>query len=148
MSLSEQVDDLQKQATELRDSFDQATHETSAQVQARIDQAKAKMAGRHSAAPDQAGPAAGHAQSQWQAMKADTAAKMRDVRNRVATQRDKQDAKTAQHDAEAAEQDAAFALDYASWVIDQAQLAVLDAVDARSWADASAAALATETGRK
>src|SRR6266699_3790966 len=35
---------------------------------------------------------------------------------------------------------AADALDYASWAVDQAQLAVLDAIDARSWADARAAA--------
>jgi hypothetical protein len=41
--------------------------------------------------------------------------------------------------AEAAEEDAADALDDAAWVIDQAELAVLDAIDARSWADARAA---------
>jgi len=35
---------------------------------------------------------------------------------------------------------AADALDYAAYVVDQAQLAVLDAVDARTWADARAAA--------
>jgi hypothetical protein len=46
----------------------------------------------------------------------------------------------AEEDAEAAEYDAADALDYATWAVDQAQLAVLDAIDARSWADARAAA--------
>jgi peptidoglycan hydrolase CwlO-like protein len=140
MSLSEQVDDLQKQVTELKDSFDQATHETSAQVKARIDKLRADIAARPSVSPEKAGQAAGHAQSQWQAMKADNAAKMRDLHDRIARKRDQHDVKKAENDAGDAEGDASFALDYASWVIDQVQLAVLDAVDARSWADARAAA--------
>src|SRR5262249_16533049 len=37
---------------------------------------------------------------------------------------------------EAAEADAAGALDYATWAVDQARLAVLAAIDARTWADA------------
>jgi hypothetical protein len=58
----------------------------------------------------------------------------------VDRKRDEHDVKTAAKDADAAEQDAADALDYASWAVDQAQLAVLDAVDARTWADERAAA--------
>jgi hypothetical protein len=54
-------------------------------------------------------------------------------------QRGEHDARKAERQAEAAEEDAADALDYALWVIDQAELAVLDAIDARSWADARAA---------
>ena len=46
----------------------------------------------------------------------------------------------AEEDAEAAEADAAGALDYATWAVDQARLAVLAAIDARTWADARAAA--------
>jgi hypothetical protein len=140
MSLSEQVDDLQKHAAELKDSFDQATHETSAQVKARIDQAKTDITAHHSAVPEKAGQAAGHKQSQWQAMKADTAAKMRDLQDHIANERDQHDLKTAEHDARNVEEDAAYVLDFAIWVIDQAKLAALDAVDARSWADARAAA--------
>ena len=48
--------------------------------------------------------------------------------------------RTAAEDAEAAEENAADALDYATWAVDQAQPAVLDAIDARTWADARAAA--------
>jgi hypothetical protein len=35
---------------------------------------------------------------------------------------------------------AADALDYAAWAVGQAEVAVLDAADARAWADARAAA--------
>jgi DNA-binding protein H-NS len=140
VSLSEQVDELQKQAAGLKDSFEQATHETSAQVKARIDKLQANIAARHHADANQAGRAASQAHGQWQAMKADTAAKMRDLQDRVARQRDEHDVKTAERDAEDAEDTAAYTLDFASWAVDQAQLAVLDAVDARAWADARAAA--------
>ena len=72
--------------------------------------------------------------------KADAAAKTRDLRDRMDRQRDERDVRKAERQAEDAEEDAADALDYALWVVDQAELAVLDAIDARSWADARAAA--------
>ena len=76
----------------------------------------------------------------WQSFKADTSAKMQGLRGRIERQRDERDVKAAERDAEAAEDDAANALDYAAWAIDQAEVAVLDAADARAWADARAAA--------
>jgi hypothetical protein len=41
----------------------------------------------------------------------------------------------AADDAAWAEDDAAAAIDYASWTVDNARLAVLDAIDARAYAD-------------
>jgi hypothetical protein len=139
MSISEQVDALQQRAAALKSSADQARHETAEQVRARIDQTKADIAANQDAVKAQAGQAAEHAQSQWKSMKADAAAKNQDLRDRIARQRDEHDVKKAEGQAEDAEEDAADALDYALWVVDQAQLAVLDAIDARSWADARAA---------
>jgi hypothetical protein len=45
------------------------------------------------------------------------------------------DANIAADDASWAEDDAAAALDYAAWTVDNARLAVLDAIDARAYAD-------------
>jgi hypothetical protein len=140
MSLSDQVDALQKRAADLKSSFERAEHETNEQVKEHIDQAKADIAARNSAAKEKAGQAAGRAQSQWKSMQADAAAKMQDLQDRVARKRDQLDVKMAEEDAEAAEEDAADALDYAAWAVDQAQVAVLDAIDAHTWADARAAA--------
>jgi hypothetical protein len=140
MNVSDQVDTLQKRAADLKSSFEQARHETNEQVKARIDQAKADISARDSAAKEKAEQAAGRTQSQWKSMQADAAAKMQDLQDRVARKRDQHDVKMAEEDAETAEQDAADALDYATWAIDQAQVAVLDAIDARTWADARAAA--------
>jgi chromosome segregation ATPase len=140
MSVSEQVDALQKRAADLKSSAGQARHETDEQIKARIDKARADIAARQDAVKAKADQAADHAQGQWKAMKADAAAKTQDLRDRMDRQRDERDARKAERQAEAAEEDAADALDYALWVIDQAELAVLDAIDARSWADARAAA--------
>jgi hypothetical protein len=140
MSISDQINALQQRAADLKSSFDQSTKETNEQVKERLGQAKADIEARQDAVKAKAGQAAGHAQSQWAAMKADAAARQAALRDKIDRRRDEHDAKVAERDAEDAEADAADALDYAAWVVDQAQLAVLDAVDARTWADARAAA--------
>jgi peptidoglycan hydrolase CwlO-like protein len=140
MSISEQVDALQKRAAELKSSADQARHETNEQVKARITQAKADIAARESAVKEKTEQAADQTQNQWKKLQADNAAKMKDLHDRIGRQRDERDVKKAQKEADNAEEDAADALDYAAWAVDQAQLAVLDAIDARTWADARAAA--------
>jgi hypothetical protein len=140
VNVSDQVDALQKRAAELKSSFDAARRETNEQVETRINKLKADIATRQDAARDKAAQAAGRTQSQWQSLKADAAAKRADLQARIDRQRDERDVKRAEENAEDAEADASDALDYASWAVDQAQLAVLDAVDARSRADARAAA--------
>jgi len=75
-------------------------------------------------------------------MQADAAAKMAAFQDKIDRKRDEHDVKVAERDAEDTEADAADALDYAAYVVDQAQLAVLDAVDACTWANARAAAQA------
>jgi hypothetical protein len=140
VTISDQVDALQKRAEDLKSSFDQSRHETNEQVKARLGQARADIAGRQDAVKEQAKKTAGRAQSQWQAMKADAAAKLQAIQDRIDRQRDEHDVTMADKDAEAAEDEASDALDYATWAVDQAQLAVLDAVAARNWANAQAAA--------
>ena len=140
MSISEQVDALQKRVAELKSSADQARQETNEQVKARISQAKVDIAARESAVKEKTEQAADQTQNQWKKLQADNAAKMKDLHDRIGRQRDQRDVKKAQKEADNAEEDAADALDYAAWAVDQAQLAVLDAIDARTWADARAAA--------
>ena len=140
MTISEQIDALQKRAADLKNSFQQSLKETNEQVKAHLSHAKADIDARQSVAKDKAEQAADRTQSQWKSMKADAAAKMQTMQDRVDRKRDEHDVKKAENDAEAAEEDAADALDYAAWAVDQAQLAVLYAIDTRSWADERAAA--------
>jgi len=140
MTISEQVDALQAKVAELRSSLDASRHETNEQIKARVATAKAKAQAAQQTVHGKAEQAADHAHTQWQSFKADTSAKMADLQGRIERQRDERDAKAAERDAEQAEDDAADALDYAAWAIDQAEAAVLDAADARAWANARAAA--------
>ena len=142
MSISDQINALQQRAADLKSSFDQSKKETNEQVKERLGQAKADVEARQDAVKAKAGQAAGRAQSQWAALKADAAARQAAFQDKIDRRRDEHDAKVAERDAEDAEDDAADALDYAAWVVDQAQLAVLDAVDARTRANALAAAQA------
>jgi len=73
-------------------------------------------------------------------MRADAAAKREDVKARIDKRNRQLDAKAAAKDADWAEADAADALDFADWAIESAGLAVLDAIDARAFADERAKA--------
>lgn len=90
--LREYFDALQNQVTHLKDVADQAREETSAQVRARIEQAKTDVAADQEPAREKAGQAVGRGQSQWQSMKADAAARMRDLHGRIGRKRDELDA--------------------------------------------------------
>ena len=68
-------------------------------------------------------------------MKADVSAKMDDLKAEIDKRADERDVKTAAKDADRAEQDAVDAIDYAVFVFYSARLAVLDALDARAYAD-------------
>ena len=76
MSISEQVDALQKRVAELKSSADQARQETNEQVKARITQAKADIAARESVVKEKTEQAADQTQNQWKKLQADNAAKM------------------------------------------------------------------------
>ena len=79
--------------------------------------------------------AADEARSKWTQMKVDAAAHRDDIKAKI-DKRDRQlDAKAAASEAGWAEDDAFAALDYAAWTVTDARLAVLDAVDARAYAD-------------
>jgi hypothetical protein len=68
-------------------------------------------------------------------LKADAAARMDDFEAKVDRRADQRDAKVAARQADGAEADAADAIEFAAWTVDHARLAVLDAIDARVYAD-------------
>ena len=60
---------------------------------------------------------------------------MSDVQANIDKRARHMDAKVAVTDADWAEADAAEAVDYADWAVENAQLAILDAIHARAYAD-------------
>ena len=125
---------------DLKSSLDASQHETNEQIKARVATAKAKADAAREPSTARWTQAADQAHTQWQSFKADTSAKMSALQERMERKRDERDVKAAERDAELAEDNAADALDYAAWAVDQAEVAILDAADARAWADARAAA--------
>jgi hypothetical protein len=143
MDFSGQLDDLQQRAAKAKQAAQAAASESRDQLHQRIDQAKVDMDLAGKDARQDAGAAAASARSKWTQMKADAAAKMDDLQARIDKRADQIDANAAASDADWAEDDAAAAIDYAAWTVDNARLAVLDAIDARVYADE----LAQKAGR-
>jgi chromosome segregation ATPase len=138
-ALDQGIEALQDQISELTASAAQAREEGGEQVRARIAAIRADMAAQRQQARDEAAQAGDRARSQWQQFSADAAARMRGIQDGMERRRDEHDVERAKTEAEAAEDDALAALDFASWAIEHAEVAVLDAIDARTWADSRAA---------
>ena len=140
MDFTSQLDGLQQQAADARTGVQAATTESRDQLRQRIDQAQddqnqaAKGAQRYAEASGS---------SKWKQIRADAAAKMDDVKARMDKRNQQIDANMAATDADMAEADATAAIDYAAWTIDNARLVVLDAIDARAYANMRAGTAAS-----
>jgi len=138
-AVNQGIEAVQDQVRELTASADKAREESGEQVRARIATITADMATQRQKLHDEAGQAGARTRSQWQQFRADSAARMRGIQDSMERKRDEHDIKRAEADAEAAEDDALVALGFASWAIEHAEIAVLNAIDARTWADSRAA---------
>lgn len=112
-----------------------AVTESREQLKKRIDQAQVHLDQAVKNAHERGEQAGAGVHSKWAEMRADAAAKREDVRAKINKRTRQLDAKVAASDADWAEADAADALDYAEWALDTAQLAMLDAIDARTHAN-------------
>jgi hypothetical protein len=135
MDFSTQLDDLQQRAAQTKQAAQAAVTETREQLRQRLDQAKVDVDLAAKDARQDASAAAASARSKWAQMKVDAAAKMDDLQTRIDRRTDRINANLAADDAAWAEDDAAAAIDYAAWTVDNARYAVLDAIDARAYAD-------------
>ena len=135
MDFSTQLDDLQQRAAEAKTSAQAAVSESREQIRQRLDQARVEVNLAGMDARQQVDAATAKARSKWAQLKADAAVKLDDVQARMDRRADQLDAKVAARQADGAEADAADAIDFAAWTVDNARLAVLDAIDARVYAD-------------
>jgi len=142
MDFSAQLDALQQHVAQARSAVQAAASESREQLRQRIDQAQVDIDLAAKDAQEQAEQAADRARGKWAQLKVDAAAKMDNVQAKIDKRAQQLDAKLAANAADDAEADAADALDFAEWAVDNAQLAMLDAVDARAHADQLAKAAA------
>ena len=140
MDFSSQLDGLQHQVADAKTGVQVAATESRDQLRQRIDKAQADQ---NRVTKDSQRSAEAPASSKWKQMRTDAAAKMADVQARIDSRTGQIDADMAATDADMAEADATAAIDYAAWTIDNARLAVLDAIDARAYANMRAGTAAS-----
>ena len=136
------LDALDQRVATARSAVKAAAAETEAQLEQRIDQAQTDLDQSVENARQEVSEAADTARAKWAQLKADAAARMSDVRVNVDKRTRQADAKVADIEAAAAEADSSEALNFADWAVENAQLAMLDAIHARAYADKLAKAAA------
>jgi chromosome segregation ATPase len=136
------LDALDQRVQTARAAVKAAAAETDAELKQRIDKAQADLDKSVDTARQQVSQASDSARSKWAQLKADAAAKRSDVRANVEKRTRQADAKLADIEASAAEADSSEALNFADWAVENAQLAMLDAIHARAYADKVAKAAA------
>ncbi len=132
MDFQNQVDGLERRATEMKAAVNAATVETRHQLEQRLAVAEAETDRALDEAHLQAGAAADRTRPAWEQARADAKARAADFKSKARTRRDKIDADMAASDADLSEAEAADAIDLAVWTIENAQLAVLDALYLRA----------------
>jgi chromosome segregation ATPase len=135
MDFSERLDALEQRVAAAKAAAQTASTESREQIGKRIDQAQVELDRTVKDAQQQADQAADTARTAWAQMRADAAAKIEDVKAKIGKRTRQLDAKAAARDADWADVNAADAIDFAEWAVDNAELAILDAIDAHAYAD-------------
>src|SRR5512132_2370810 len=134
MDFSARVDELQQRVAATKSAVQAAATESREQLRQRIDQAQQDAKDAQQRAQQRASQTAERTRSKFAQIKADAAAKMDDKQAKTDKRPRQLDAKAAATVADWAEDEAADAIDFGDWAVDNAQLAMLDAIDARAYA--------------
>jgi hypothetical protein len=129
------LDALQQHVASTATAVHAAAAESDAQLKQRIDQVQGDLDKSVEDTRRQLSQASGSVRATWAELKAEAAVRMRDVKANLDRRTLQLDAKGAAKEADWAEADAADALDFADWAVENAELAMLDAIHARTYAD-------------
>jgi hypothetical protein len=144
MDFTGQFDDLQKRVAEAKAAAQAAATESRDRLKQRIGQAQDNLDQAATDTQQKARQATAGAQSKWAQMMADAAARRDDAKAKIDKRTRQLDAKAAAKDADLAEDDAVAALNYADWSLYSAEVDVLDAIDARLYAEERAKAAGSQ----
>jgi hypothetical protein len=135
MKLSEQLAELSRRARSVEDAFAQAEKEARDKIEARKAEAVVAAQSAVKKIDQQVKTVADKASRDWADLQAKITSDMSDLAKFVGQAKHKMDIHRAEDRADFLEADAGFAIDYAIAAVEQAQLAVLDAVEARRFAE-------------
>jgi hypothetical protein len=136
--LSEQLADLSIRAKHAEDAFSAAQKEAHDKIEARKQTARAAATTAVEKVNQKIKSVNDDAARDWNAVKAKVAADLAALKANVAEAKHSHDVKRAERRADSLEWEAGFAIDYAIASVEQANLAVLDAIDARVEAELAA----------
>ena len=135
------LEELRVKVAEVQAATKAAATETHDQIQERIGEAQAKIDKGMNAAKADAQQTGDKAKSRFAQAQADASARVAQAKRDIDRRGDQFDANIAESDADWAESDAVAAIDFADWAVDQARVAILDAIDARIYAQQKASAV-------
>jgi exonuclease VII large subunit len=135
MNYTEKLEELEQRVDGAVKEVRQAATENHEQLEARIDKHQQNLESAVGKGQQRMDHAADQVDSKWTQVKTDASAKVADLKAKMEQRHREHDAEAATTDADWAESDAAAAIDLASWATDNARLAILDALDARAYAD-------------
>lgn len=135
MNYSERLDAIQQRVAAAKAAVQDAGRESREQLKQRIDRAQDDIDRATESARQRADQDGDSAPSKWAQIRADAAAKTENVKGKIDKRNRELDSRAAAGEANWAENDAIEALDLADWAVDNARLAVLDAIDARVYAE-------------
>jgi hypothetical protein len=141
MDFNERLDELEKKVQQAKASAEAAARENHKQLQQRIEQATTEIDSVAAEAKRDATIAAQRTSDQWQQRRAEAQKRAAELKAKAQRRLDQADTAFAVADADTARSDAFDAIDFADWAVENARLAILDAIDARVYADERQAAL-------
>ncbi len=136
--LSELLRELADHAEKAENKAAAAEKDTSEKVHAAIDTSKANAKARQGEFQSNLAKKKAAAASDWKKLQEEHNERVEKIKSNIAAKKDAVDRKRAEHRAEDAEEYAADSIYFASTAIDDAEIATLEAIDARAYAESLA----------
>jgi uncharacterized protein (DUF2225 family) len=133
--LSEQLKELSDRAAKAETKVATAQQESKEKVEASLQKSKADAEARQASFKANVQAKQSAAASDWEALQADFHQKTQQIKNKIETEREAREVKKANKRAEDAEEYAMAVIMYAYMTVDEAEVAVLEAIGARAYAD-------------
>jgi DNA polymerase II small subunit/DNA polymerase delta subunit B len=133
--LSEQLKELSGRVANVEMKAASAQQESKEKVEATLQKSKADAEARQASVKADVQAKQAAAASDWEALQADFHQKTQQIKNKIETEKEAREVKKANKRAEDAEDYAVAAIMYVYMAVDEAEVAVLEAIAARAYAD-------------
>ncbi|MEV6138206.1 hypothetical protein AB0L63_19505 [Nocardia sp. NPDC051990] len=133
--ISEKVHELKDHAESTEKKIAAAQKETEKKMDAAIDSAKAEAKVRQDTFKANVAARKAAAASEWETLQAEHNKRVEKIKNTIAAKKDTHNLNVANRRADDAEGYASASIDYALMAIDDAEIATLEAIDARAYAE-------------